>query len=326
MAADKSSDPKTSFIIKANLDFNSSQRLTNALLNGKNYIPWAKDARTTLMGKGLLGFITGSRVRPQEGANEQEEWDIIDSQVRTLIKNSIEPNLAEEFFAQTAQELWQEIESEFVNCQNHSQIYQLKREIFQLSQENREIPEFIKLFKAKREELRTFQPATNDPKTLQERQETDEVYLFLAGLDSSYEPIRAQMLLTTGRLTLNTVMASIRQEASRRVAMSSAPKPEAQAFSAQSYPGGNGNNRAKGKGENRWCSQCKRDNHNTDRCWILHPHLKPKKFVEAGKRKTLENKAFVTAREEGATATEPKKEGEVDRLDRLEKMLSYLFS
>jgi gag-polypeptide of LTR copia-type len=36
-----------------------------ALLNGKNYIPWAKAAGVTLKGKGLLGYVNGSRVKQQ---------------------------------------------------------------------------------------------------------------------------------------------------------------------------------------------------------------------------------------------------------------------
>jgi hypothetical protein len=40
-----------STFLRPNTDFNASQKLTNALLNGKNYIPWAKADRVTLKGK-----------------------------------------------------------------------------------------------------------------------------------------------------------------------------------------------------------------------------------------------------------------------------------
>jgi gag-polypeptide of LTR copia-type len=122
-----------STIIRPNADFNSSQKLTNVPLNGKNYIPWAKAARVTLKGKGLLGYVNGNRVRPTEGTEVQDEWDMIDSQVMTLISNSLDPQLFKTFYYENSSELWQKIENQFSNKNNHSQIYQLKREIAQIS-------------------------------------------------------------------------------------------------------------------------------------------------------------------------------------------------
>jgi hypothetical protein len=106
---------QTPIIVKPNADFNASQRLTNVLLSGKNYIPLDKAAKTTLKGKGLLGYVTGNKVRPEEGTNEQEKWDMIDSQVMTLITNSLEPKLPETFYCKTATKLWREIEGQFGN-------------------------------------------------------------------------------------------------------------------------------------------------------------------------------------------------------------------
>jgi predicted transcriptional regulator len=55
-----------SIFLRSNIDFNTSQKLTNALLNGKNYIPWGKVVRVTLKGKALLGYVNESKVRPTE--------------------------------------------------------------------------------------------------------------------------------------------------------------------------------------------------------------------------------------------------------------------
>jgi gag-polypeptide of LTR copia-type len=202
-------NPQNPIIIKPNIDFNSAQRLTNFLLNGRNYIPWARATRTALKGKDLLGHITGSKVRPKEETNEQEEWDIIDSQVVTLISNSLELQLTETFYCETTAELWKEIEGQFGNQKNHSQIYQLQREIAQISQENREISEIIGLIKAKYEELKTYRPHTTDLNVIREREETDRVYTFLVALDPSYEAIRAQILLSTEKLSFDEVTSRI---------------------------------------------------------------------------------------------------------------------
>jgi hypothetical protein len=91
---------------------------------------------------------------------------------------------------------------------------------------------------------------------LQEREETDRVYTFLAALDSRYEVIRAQILLSTDKLTFDGVTTLVRQEATRRVAMGASdsnPKPEVHAFSAQ-Y---SSRDKDKRMGEIERCSHCK---------------------------------------------------------------------
>jgi hypothetical protein len=78
-----------------------------------------------------------------------------------------------------------------------------------------------------------YRPPITDLNVIREREETDQVYIFLAALDPTYEPIRAQILLSTEQLTFDSVTALIRQEATRRVAMGTSDsnlKPEAQAF------------------------------------------------------------------------------------------------
>jgi hypothetical protein len=49
--------------------------------------------RVTLKGKGLLGYINGNKVQPIFGVEAQEEWEMLDSQVMTLITNSLQPQL-----------------------------------------------------------------------------------------------------------------------------------------------------------------------------------------------------------------------------------------
>jgi hypothetical protein len=48
----------------------------------------------------------------------------------------------------------------------------------------------------KLEELKLYFPPTTDPKEIQMRAERDEIYLYLSGLDSSYESIRSHILLS----------------------------------------------------------------------------------------------------------------------------------
>jgi hypothetical protein len=108
-------------------------------------------------------------------------------------------------------------------------------------------------------------PHTTNLSVIHEREETDRVYTLLGALDSSYEVIRAQILLSTDKLSFEEVTARIRQEATRRVAMGTSdqtPKSKAHAFSVHHFNVG----KARGKGEIERCDHCKRSGHSQDRC------------------------------------------------------------
>jgi hypothetical protein len=104
--------------------------------------------------------------------------------------------------------------------------------------------------RAKYEELKFYQPPTTDLTVLQEREETDQVYTFLTALDSNYEAIRAQILLSTEKLMFDGVTALIRLEAIRRAAMNSSPEfstAESKACAAQHpYSNSRGETRLRG--------------------------------------------------------------------------------
>jgi hypothetical protein len=113
------------------------------------------------------------------------------------------------------------------------------------------------------------------------------------------------------------------------------PKPEALAFSAQHLTG---------KGKTERCSHYKREGHNQERCWILHPHLRPKQTdrnqAKVAKKKIFaktleERKRFVAAREEPSEGVRKgfsemdshlSSQTDSDRLNRLESMLATLLN
>jgi hypothetical protein len=144
---------------------------------------------------------------------------------------------------------------------------------------------------------------------IHEREKIDCAYTFLRALDSSYEAIRAQILLSTDNLTFEEVTTHIRQEVTRWVAKGisdSNLEPEAHDFSVHYSNAG----QARSKREIERCAHCKKDDHSQERCWILNSHLCPttrndRNLTEVTKRrgagapKTLEikRKGFVLERE-----------------------------
>jgi hypothetical protein len=78
------------------------------------------------------------------------------------------------------------------------------------------------------------------------------------------------------------------------------------------------------RGEIAKCSHCKREGHTSDKCWVLHPHLKPKKFTDSPKKRersiTLEFKdekrVFASSKEEEMKGSYANSDA---RLERVEK-------
>jgi hypothetical protein len=130
----------------------------------------------------------------------------------TLITNSLEPQLFETLcYYETAAKLWQEIENQHSNQKIHSQIYHLKQKIIKITQKSRDVPTLIGHVRAKYEELKLYRPNTTDLKVLQERDEMDRIYTFLAALEPNYELIRAWILLLTERMSFEAITTQIRQ-------------------------------------------------------------------------------------------------------------------
>jgi hypothetical protein len=78
----------------------------------------------------------------------------------------------------------------------------------------------------KTDEWKLYRPPTADLEELQQREEQDEVFRFLASLDSSYETVRSQILLAPELPSLDDAMARIEGEETRRVVMGSQPSTD----------------------------------------------------------------------------------------------------
>jgi hypothetical protein len=175
---------------------------------------------------------------------------------------------------ETSKELWDAITYQHSNQSNNSHVFQIKKDITQITQGSKTVSELIGQVKSKYQELKLYRPITTDLSVLQERDELDQNYTFLDALDLSYDSIQAQILNNTEQLTFESVTARIQQEESRRIAMNVSdqnPKPESHAFAAMNSQAFKGK-----KVAGQRCTHYNRDGHLKEGCWILYPHLKPK--------------------------------------------------
>ena len=114
-------------------------KLTNTLLNGKNYLSWAKAASRALSGREMLEYITGEIEIPKPTDPQKltdiekkaaKKWKTDNDKIITWLMNSMESSISNLFlFADTATELWEAVKAMYGQQNNNSRIYQLKQEI-----------------------------------------------------------------------------------------------------------------------------------------------------------------------------------------------------
>jgi Integrase core domain/GAG-pre-integrase domain len=131
------------------------------------------------------------------------------------------------------------------------------------------------------EELKQYRPTASTVDEYFKREEQDKVFLLLASLTSKYEEVKRDILMRAELPSFITVCAIIQGEKTRKRVMNSDNKvliPSNTETSALYLSSKTGWNKNKEKRTKFNCEHCHRDGHTKDRCWVLHPHLKPAKF------------------------------------------------
>eukprot|EP00257_Ricinus_communis_P019152 XP_015578062.1 uncharacterized protein LOC107261673 [Ricinus communis] len=120
------------------------------------------------------------------------------------------------------------------------------------------------------EELQSYLPPTTDQEEARRREEQNLVYTYLGGLDSTYEALRSQILLSHSLPDIDAVIAIIQHEETRRATMGTIGSQE---NTEHTYLSQNRDTaRARGGPANtERCNHYQWQGHTQERCWLLHP-------------------------------------------------------
>ncbi|KAL0745679.1 hypothetical protein Bca101_101817 [Brassica carinata] len=272
---------------------------------GSNYLVWSRMVKTAVGSKGLWKHITSGEAPmaiTQEGDTESpeesvvEKWQQEDMMVMSVLHASSEPAILDAYsYCETAKELWDTLKKVYGNISNLNRVFEVKKAINELTQDDMEFTKHLGRFRSLWSELEMLRPSTVDPELLNERREQDKVFGLLLTLNTSYNGLIQHMLRSEKLPDLEDVCAQIQREQG-----------------SMGLFGGKGDlslaNEANKAGYNKYedrkfngnCDHCKKYGHKKSQCWILHPHLKPAKFL-----KEKEAKAHMTEGSRGAGLTTP---------------------
>jgi hypothetical protein len=283
----KSKNSTLSSSIGMEFESNPNQRLSSVTLNEFNYHPWSRAITLALGGRSKLSFIDESTPSPDKESPDYASWLSKDQLVRSWILNSMDQPLAEIFsYSDSAAHLWTSVRDMYGQQNNSARIFELQRDIVNLQQSGKPFVQLLGNLKRMWNELEVYRPHTTDAVTLRKRVEEDKVFQLLASLGAEYEDLRSHILMSSELPSLSAVCSTIQREEVRKKVMNAenkSPLSDAHAFSVNRQPKAEGSH--KGKRSDSKCQHCHYPGHVIEKCWVLHPELKPKFTKDRGPSK-----------------------------------------
>ncbi|KAL1320843.1 uncharacterized protein LOC107636140 [Arachis ipaensis] len=257
--------------------------LTSQPLQEDNYASWSRSIRLALSGKKKLRFIDGSIAKPGSTIDHvlAESWQCTNDMVTTWLLNSISKDIAASvIYAGSAALLWQDLETRFSQS-NGPRIFELKKALVTLTQDNLSVSQYFTKLKIIWEELNTFRPLAmctcGGAKAFQSHLDKKHVLFFLMGLNDSFSNIRGQILLSDPLPPILKIFSLVLQEERQRAIgmANSIAIPQQVAFAVKSAPVAHRSQpanqyRGKGKRDRPLCTHRGLLGHTQDKCYKLH--------------------------------------------------------
>ena len=143
--------------------------------------------------KNKMGFVNETILKPE--GPEAAKWERCNDMVLSWLLNSISPDIANSvIYADTTKEVWDDLYNRFSQG-NLARIFQIKRAICTLLQEQSSITAYYTKFKTLWDKLASYTSIPNcsckSLKEIQEYQQQNQIYQFLMGLNDSYAALRS---------------------------------------------------------------------------------------------------------------------------------------
>ncbi|KAB5520101.1 hypothetical protein DKX38_024420 [Salix brachista] len=291
-------------------------------LNGENYNTWRRAMMMALSAKNKLSFVDGTLPRPSNLYDAQGlAWTRCNNMVLSWLLNSVSTEIANSIiYIDDASEIWKDLQDRF-SQHNGPRIFQLKKSIASLCQENNSVSTYFTTMKGLWDELANHQPlpacTCGALKTVMSYHHQQHVYQFLMGLNESYSHVRGQILLMDPLPSINKVFSLIIQDERQR--MISSPSPSfnqntialfTKAISSSRFAGSKFPTRK----DRPTCSHYGISGHTVDKCYRVHGFPPGYKFTK-GKN------AFPSAQQVSGVSESPQLPITYEQCQQLLKML-----
>ncbi|KAB5511182.1 hypothetical protein DKX38_030168 [Salix brachista] len=256
-----------------------SSLLTPDKLDGTNYVEWALNAQNKIRGRKRWGFISGTKVAPNDtNSEEYEAWEDDNCLIKSWLLDAMNKDIRSIFLRlPTAKEIWDMAKQTYSVSQDASKSYQLYCEVISVRQNGSSVIYYWGKLQKLWQEMDAIDDCAMSCKADIEiyttKVNSQRVYIFLAGLDSSLDGVRGRVLATVPLPNLQVTYAMVCAEANRQDAMMGGISTDGTAMATRRI-----STRQDNKKGTRKCTHCNGDNHVVDTCFKLHgyPEWHPK--------------------------------------------------
>ncbi|XP_073027729.1 uncharacterized protein [Primulina eburnea] len=258
--------------------------LVSQQLTGENFPSWSRATTIALSVKNKLGFIDGSIPKPPESDLAlTNAWIRNNNIVISWLLNSVSKEIsASVLFVESAEDIWKDLKDRFQQS-NAPRIFQLRRELVNLRQDQDPVGIYFTKLKAIWEELNQFRPVCNcgkcncnGVKNIDNYVQMDYAMTFLMGLNDSFAHVRSQVLLLDPLPSISRIFASVIQEERQRAigAQSNINNPTndlAFSFKGEQHQS-QYNNKPRNKFQKGrpYCTSCNAPGHTVETCYKIH--------------------------------------------------------
>ncbi|KAF5442808.1 hypothetical protein F2P56_035426 [Juglans regia] len=261
------------------LDHSDSPSITLVadLLTTENYTTWSRSMKRALRAKNKLGFIDDTLTKPNFPDGPLIDlWNRCNDMVVSWIQNSITTSLKSSVaFVDDAYEIWMDLH-ERLSHQNGPRIFQLKKALASLSQENDSVSIYYSNLKTLWDEMAIYEPlptcSCGTMKSFLDRSQRDCVLQFLMGLNDSYSPIRDQIMLLDPLPPVSKVFSLVQQqERHHRITSHSQPSETLALTVKKPYTPSKSSptNQTNPRKDRPYCTHCKISGHTVENCFKL---------------------------------------------------------
>jgi hypothetical protein len=248
--------------------------------------------KRALGGKNKLDFVDGTIAIPTEFDPNFKAWNRCNMLVHSCIMNSVDDSIAQSIvFVDNVVDVWNELRERFSQGE-YIRISELQCEIFGLKQESRSVSEFFTSLKSLWEELESYfpTPVCSCPmrcvceygiRNAKHQHEVTRSIRFLTGLNETFDPVRAQILLMNPLPAINRIFSMVLQherqynsthldESKVLVNANDARRSQGRGRGSTSNGSYQGNRSNSYGAKNRECSFCGKTNHIVENCYRKH--------------------------------------------------------
>ncbi|XP_048495171.2 uncharacterized protein LOC125495015 [Beta vulgaris subsp. vulgaris] len=185
---------------------NHTMQVGTLMFTGGNYLNWSRSAKMGLASKNKMGFINGKLSKPSTDSPDYFKWDRNDNMIRCWILKSLKESIAASLMnVKSAKDLWEEIAERYAQS-NAPQIYQLKKKLSDLEQNDMSVCDYYCKLREYWDQLSDLEAipecscgamvkcSCNIEKKIMEMQERARLNDFLMGLNGKYENMRGNIL------------------------------------------------------------------------------------------------------------------------------------